>query len=185
MPAGAPGRSGGRKEQPILVSSYGAGAAELHLDSAAESGLLVVNTSGVAIARLNFVGSAASGVPTKAGIMIWSNGLAAPRLAETILVSDVNVSGFSEGIVVGSDACGGFEGVTLTGVRVFDNLLSGVSSYGPFTNACFSHANFLLEDVLAVNNSGLHDKTDGHSGSGWQQQQKQQQKKEEKKERKI
>jgi hypothetical protein len=150
---------GGSSSDPVVVGSYGSGKATL--DSGTGIGLWALNTTGLTIKDLNFVGTPGS-TATQDGIRIENYTGGGVRSGFT--VTGCSVSGYAEhGIDFGSDAANeGLNDVSITDNNVFDNIEAGIQSWSVTTE---SNTNVLIASNLVHNNYG--DGTNPHStGNG-------------------
>jgi peptidoglycan hydrolase-like protein with peptidoglycan-binding domain len=137
----------GTAANPIVFSSYGSGRATIN--AGAGRGFDLYNTAGVKIDSLNFVGSGASN--TNSGLFFYAD-LAGNVKLDTILVSNVDVSGFYEGVTLGAwNGTTGFKNVRLTNVVSHDNVTGGMSTYGFAQN---SHQSVYIGYSKFYNNPG-------------------------------
>jgi hypothetical protein len=91
-------RDAGDAARPIRIGSYGKGRATIVTSST--SGIAVYDTAGVEISDLTVTGTSARPA-SGAGINVYSNLHRNQRL-DLISISQVNVSGFANGIAVGA-----------------------------------------------------------------------------------
>jgi hypothetical protein len=118
----------GSAGNPIVVSSYGGGAATILPD--AGTGLYAYNTAGFSIMNINFTGSGAD-ANTNSGIMFYTDLSGGVKL-NTIIINNVTVTGFGQaGVKIGSwNGATGFQNVKLTYIVTHDNGDAGIQSFG-------------------------------------------------------
>ena len=154
----------GNAKAPVLVSSYGKGRATI---VSATNGIMVFDTSGVAIRDLVITGNRA-GSASKAGIQMYSDRTSG-RLGH-VFVSKVDISGFGFGIAIGATHDGaGFRNVRVASSALHSNLNAGLVSYGPdFDPAApgYAHQGIYLSHVRAFHNLGDPANTVRNTGSG-------------------
>ncbi len=154
---------GGNPRKPVRVSSYGTGRATI---ATSTSGIVVFNTSGIAIRNLVLVGHNAMRSGTS-GIAAYSSRTSG-RLRH-VYVSHVNISRFGSGISLGAAHDGaGFSNVRVTNSALHGNLDAGFASYGPDFNPAapaYAHQGIYLAHVRAFRNLG-DPATSHNTGSG-------------------
>jgi Right handed beta helix region len=154
----------GRADAPVVVGSYGAGRAVIRAGGAAA--VSIVNTAGVEIHDLVLAGD-----PTAArtsGIVIFADLPGRPRYPH-ITVTDVDVSGFRNGIEVGGAHGAGFRDVRISRSVVHDNVESGLLIYGPpfdEKNPAYAHEHVVISEVTAHHNLGDRANVTRNTGSG-------------------
>jgi hypothetical protein len=155
----------GDPAKPVFVASYGQGPAVIA--APAGSGIIVYDTAGIQVSNLTVTGQASP--PQGAGINLY-NDLAGNIKLDHVYVSDVDVSGFENGVAIGGgQGTSGFSHVRVSDSAVHDNLANGLISYGPaFDPAApgYAHAQLTVSRVAAYNNLGDPAQTAGNSGSG-------------------
>lgn len=154
--AGDPGR-------PVEIGSYGAGRALLR--AVDRSALTIHNTAGVVIGDLRVVGGPES--ESVDGIAVYSDLPDGSRLA-SVTVENVEVSGFKNGMSIGTGVAQGFEDVVIGNSSFHDNRLAGLVTYGPDFDAgdpVYANRNVTVSGVEAYDNTGDPD-TAENSGSG-------------------
>jgi hypothetical protein len=159
-------RDGGDPGKPIQISSYGKGRATI--TASAGSGIVIKDTGGVDISGLSVTGPGTSGQDGD-GINVFSD-LTGNRKLDHISIANVDVSGFANGIAIGSlDGKTGFRGVWVRSSVLHDNLDTGLLIYGPaFRASAPSYANqdVHISHVVASHNPGNPHITAYSSGSG-------------------
>lgn len=153
-------RSQGTAERPIIIGSYGRGAATI--TSGSSYGFYAHNAAGIELHRLNFVGAGRLS-NTHSGILFYLDSTAAHL--QHLVLDSVDVSGYqAAGISIGSwQGNSGYSDVRLTNCRSHENGESGISSYAQELGA---HHNWYLGHCAAYNNSGRADITNTHTGNG-------------------
>jgi len=153
-------RSQGTAEQPIIISSYGTGAATIN--SGLSYGFYAYNTAGIELRRLNFVGAGRLS-NTNSGIIFYID-LTAAHLQHLVLDS-IDVSGYQKsGIYVGSwQGTSGYSDVRLTNCQSHENGESGIET---FSQELSAHHNWYIGHCTTFNNSGRADVTRTHTGNG-------------------
>ncbi|MDQ3035321.1 MAG: right-handed parallel beta-helix repeat-containing protein [Myxococcota bacterium] len=155
----------GTPAAPIVVSAFGEGRATLRAGDA--RGVVLYNTAGIELSRLDVVGS---GRETNAedGIVAFVD-LPGDVKLEHLIIDDVDVSGFGKsGIVIGADnGNSGFRHVRITRARAHDNAVSGITVYGAWSETPTGYA---MADVY-IGHCVVHDNTgiaglSHHTGSG-------------------
>ena len=156
--AGDPGR-------PVRVGSYGRGHATI---VATGSGIGIKDTAGIDIRGLSIIGPSAAG-QTGAGINVYNDRTAGRKL-DHISISDVNISGFANGIAIGSaDGSAGFRDVNVANSVLHDNLDAGMVTYGPpfqASSPTYANQGLHITSVSAYRNRGNRRITAYSSGSG-------------------
>jgi hypothetical protein len=146
-------RDAGDAHNPIQVGSYGKGRATI---IASGSGIGIKDTAGIDIRNLSITGPASAG-QTGAGINIYDD-LTSARKLDHISIAEVGISGFANGIALGSaNDSAGFRDVSVTNSALHDNLDAGMVTYGPpFRTASPSYANedLHITNVAAYRNRG-------------------------------
>jgi hypothetical protein len=158
-------RDAGRASAPVMIGSYGGGVATIY--SPAGAGISVHDTGGVDIQDLNLVGNPRPG--DGAGINVYSDLPAGHRL-DHIVIDNVNVTGFLNGITVGGlkDAAG-FSDVAITNATLHANVEAGLLTFGPTFDArspSYANQDVVVSHVVASRNLGdPHNKTQ-NTGNG-------------------
>jgi len=156
----------GNPSDPVTIGSFGHGAATIFNSSG--SGIYVYDTAGVDIQDLNVSGrpSPSSGSD---GITVYSDLPAGHRLAH-VVIDDVDVSGFANGIAVGAaNQRAGFDAVVISDSYLDDNVDNGLITFGPsFDPRSPSYANQDVQvcDVTASQNYGDPLDKANNSGNG-------------------
>jgi hypothetical protein len=158
------GADAGSAAQPVIVGSYGTGRATI---VGARSGIVVFDTGGVDIHDLAIAGRGVKRAGG-AGINLFSDRQGHRRFSH-VLITDVNVSGFTYGIVIGAVGLAGFRGVAIADSQVHGNLDAGLASFGPRFNPAapaYAHAGISITRVVASHNAGDPRQTRDSTGSG-------------------
>lgn len=156
----------GDPARPLVVGSYGHGRAVI--ESGADAAVAVVDTAGVEITDLVALGAAPvqSG---SAGIRFFSDLPEDRRLVHAV-VERVEVSGFANGIEIGSARAGtGFRDVRIADSVVHDNRDAGLTVYGPPFDAAtpaFAHEAVTVSGVTAHGNAGDAANLTRNTGNG-------------------
>jgi len=154
----------GDASNPVLVSSYGKGRAEI---VSSTNGIAVVDTRGVNIANLKIIGNHARNA-ANAGIQMYSS--RTKGMLRHVYVSKVDIRGFGYGIAIGATNDGaGFRNVHVTYSSLHNNLDGGLVTYGPDFNPAvpgYAHAAIYLSHVRAFRNFGDPKNTTHNTGSG-------------------
>ncbi len=156
---------GGNASLPVRIGSYGRGQATIVTPSG--SGIVIYDTAGIDISNLVVVGrhSPANGE----GINLY-NDLPGNRKLVHVAIDHVNVSGFADGIAIGSGmGSSGFRNVWVSNAALHSNLDNGFLSYGPPFNSvspAYAHSNIYLSHVSAYRNYGDPAVRNSNSGSG-------------------
>ncbi|HEY7568625.1 MAG TPA: right-handed parallel beta-helix repeat-containing protein [Gemmatimonadaceae bacterium] len=145
---------------PIVLSSYGTGRATINAGTS--DGILLYNTSGFEIRRINFVGSGRT-TNRGSGVTVYADlplGVKLPYLR----IDSIDAGGFGQyGISIGTwNSSTGFSDVRVTNSSAHDNGQGGVTSYAQ--NA-YANQNFYIGHVTAYNNTGVAGQST-NSGSG-------------------
>lgn len=156
----------GTAANPIRISSYGTGRATISVP-ATRDGFFAYNFAGFSISNLNFEGPGAT-LTSKQGIIFYAD-LAGDVKLPFIRIDQVNVSGFKNGILIGSwNGATGYDDVRITNTTAHDNLEAGIFVYGyPLSPSApvYAHRNVYVGYSRAYNNFG--DPNAGNpSGSG-------------------
>lgn len=144
-------RDAGDATRPVWIGSYGIGRATIAADGG--PGVLVQDTGGVRVGDLVIVGT---GTGAADGVTVYTD---RPGVRpSTILVEDLEVSGFRNGVSIGAtrpDA--GYHGVQVRRVIARDNRESGVATYGPPFDAAapvYVNTDIAVSEVVAFGNAG-------------------------------
>jgi hypothetical protein len=126
-----PGQAG-QEGNPVTVGSYGGGRAVIQATTT--PAVSVYDTAGVTITDLVLIGPGAdtgAGASSASGIDIY-NDLPGNRTLGGISVSNVDVSGFRNGIFVGGgNGASGFADIRISDSKLHANRDNGLVSYGP------------------------------------------------------
>ncbi|GGT25342.1 hypothetical protein GCM10010271_31120 [Streptomyces kurssanovii] len=157
----------GRADEPVVVGSYGGGRATIVADNT--PGISIHNTAGVEIRDLAIVGGHGA-YAGQGGIHVYSDRPDDKELRR-ISVADVEVSGFSIGIQIGSASLStGFRDVRIEDSVTRNNKDIGLLTYGPASPeeapVGYSHENVVVSEVQAHHNAGDPDADDRHTGNG-------------------
>lgn len=150
---------------PVVIGSYGSGRATI--TGSGNSGIFVYNTAGVEIRDLVVVGDSKA-YRSKGGISFYGDRPA--RALAGITVTGVDVSGFRNGVEIGSaTAPGGFRTVRVSASLLHDNMEAGLATYGPAFQAqapAYAHEGVTVDGVRAYRNVGDPSNTVRNTGSG-------------------
>jgi hypothetical protein len=157
-------RDAGDAARPVRIGSYGKGRPTIVTSSA--SGIGIFDTAGVEISGLTVTGTSARPA-SGAGINVYSDLHRKQRL-DLISISQVDVSGFANGISVGAaNGSTGFRDVRISDSILHGNLDAGLQTYGTnFESGAPVYANedVNVSRVVAFQNPG--DPADHASSSG-------------------
>ncbi|HLL22034.1 MAG TPA: right-handed parallel beta-helix repeat-containing protein [Kofleriaceae bacterium] len=138
---------------PIVIGSYGTGRATISVVSNNHAGFYAYNVAGLDIENLIFTGPGAS-VSNAGGIAFYADVAGNVKL-DRIKINNVEASGFSFGITIGSwNGATGYKNVSITNSLVHDNAKAGLTTYA-FTNVTNAHENVHVDNVDAYNQTGL------------------------------
>ncbi|MEV5974998.1 right-handed parallel beta-helix repeat-containing protein [Streptomyces sp. NPDC051921] len=157
----------GSEKKPVVIESYGVGRATIA--PRGTSGITVRNTAGVDIRDIALVGDRRS---RREGVGIaLRNSLPGARRLDHVRITNVEASGFQNGISVGAEdeAEAGYHDVRITDVSVHDNLETGLVVYGPDFRAehpVYAHTGLRVEGVRAYANAGDPESDERNTGSG-------------------
>jgi hypothetical protein len=158
-------RDAGDGADPVQVGSYGGGRATITSNG---SGIGIRDTAGINIRDLSIIGPSSAG-QEGAGINIY-NDLAPGRELDHISISGVSISGFANGIAMGSESrSAGFRDVSIADSALHDNLDAGLVTYGPPFRAgspAYANQDLHITRVTAYRNRGNRRITAYSSGSG-------------------
>jgi hypothetical protein len=161
--------SAGTSASPITITSYGTGTATISATSGAYA-LSVKDAGGYSINNINFVGLGGASATSQDGIY-FDNDLATNQKMDSVTISNVNVSGFSDcGILIGSETgTAGFSNFSITHSVLHDNGNGGIESYAsyntPATAVNNAHTNVYVGYNQVYNNLGFAG-TSSNSGNG-------------------
>jgi hypothetical protein len=157
----------GSGSRPVSIGSYGRGRATI--TTAVGSGIAIYDTAGVDIRDLTLSGLPGSARQTGSGINVYSN-LQGRRELHHVVIDHVTVSGFANGISVGSvHDTAGFYGLWVDNSLLRGNLDAGLLTYGPsYKPAAPGYAvqDVRISHVTAENNAGNPLITRYSSGNG-------------------
>ena len=154
--------SSGTSTNPIIVTSYGSSRATIAGGSG--YGMSVYNSAGFYVTNINFVGSSGN---TKSGIQFYVD-LSGNVKLDTVFINQVDVSGFTYGIVIGAwNKLTGYKNVSITASRVHDNTKDGINIYGYTSSTLVGYPlqNIYIGHTTAFNNQGVAGATQA-TGSG-------------------
>jgi hypothetical protein len=162
----------------LTVSSYAAGGLEpvtasatLNIDASSQYGFAFFNVGMVQISNIVLISSVNPFDAAYEALYFYSADQGQKQLYRSIRVSNFTAAGFNAGVTFDAESCFGFEDVILSRVYVLNNLETGISSYGYYNYYldvpnCYSHANFIIDNCTAFNNTGNPKVTDSNTGSG-------------------
>jgi hypothetical protein len=160
-------REAGRADKPVVITSYGPGG-RATIRSGEIEGLRVVETAGVAVTNLNFVGGGWTGDGTTAegssGIYIHAG--SANKVLSSVHIRNVDVRNYArEGVtIIASGSGSSISDVKIERSAFHDNLWGGINITGNSGNLN-ANKNYLIDHVKAYNNRGMM--TDGFvTGNG-------------------
>ncbi|MGW4164921.1 right-handed parallel beta-helix repeat-containing protein [Streptomyces sp. NPDC004788] len=157
----------GSATEPVVIESYGAGRATIA--PRGTSGITVHNTAGVEVRNIALVGDRKA---RREGVGVaLRNTLPGTRRLSHVRITNVEASGFQNGISVGAEeeAVAGFGDVRISDVSVHDNLETGLVVYGPAFRAghpAYAHSGLRIEGVKAYANTGDPESDQRNTGSG-------------------
>ncbi|MBF9238805.1 T9SS type A sorting domain-containing protein [Hymenobacter sp. BT683] len=145
---------------PIVLSSYGVGAATIA--SGNGFGFYGENNAGIELRRLNFVGSGRS-ANTSSGVIFYLT--TANTHLQHVRLDSLDVSGYrNAGISIGSwNGTSGYTDVRITNCFSHANGEAGISSY---SQSLAAHHNWYVGNCKAFDNTGRADITTTHTGNG-------------------
>jgi len=145
----------GSAAAPIKLGSYGTGQATI--TNSTQPAIFALNTAGLSISNLNLVGRYNAFAPSNLigmpdGIAFYNNLINNVKL-QYVKIDNVSVRNFNRGIAIGGgNAAAGYKDVSITNVKAYDNLSSGVITYAATPNA---NQNVYVAKVQAWNNTGV------------------------------
>ncbi|WP_301927725.1 right-handed parallel beta-helix repeat-containing protein [Ferruginibacter sp.] len=143
--------SHGKKDMPIVITSYGEGRAVLY--GGKSSAIQIKNTRFVTIQNLELKGVGRKNGNTSDGLLISNS--------DNIIVTDLDVSGFrNAGVSVYTSSF-----VHITKVEAHENGFAGIAVSGVYQNKA-SCTNIYIGYCNAFNNPGSPVILDNHSGNG-------------------
>ncbi len=155
---------GGTRDQPVVVGSYGNGAAIL--DAGSGTGILVRETPWVTVSDLEIT---ASGTNDGDGIRFDRIRTTGQRV-EGASVLRCRIHGFAwHGVMVdASQRDHGYTGVWIADTWAVSNRYAGIQVYGgnPAGRTHHPHSNITIENCVAAFNPGDPEQLGHHSGSG-------------------
>jgi hypothetical protein len=154
----------GNARSPVVIGSYGTGRATI--TGNAGPGVYVHNTGGVEVRDLIVTGNTAA-YGTAGGIVFYNDRPAGNALPGAV-ISDVDVSGFNNGIEIGGTLTG-FREVTVTRAVVHGNREAGLVTYGPAVGPGipkYANQNVSVSSVEAFQNAGDATNAVRNTGSG-------------------
>jgi hypothetical protein len=147
---------------PVVIGSYGEGRATI--TGQAGPAVYVHNTAGVEVRDLVVAGDAEA-YDGAGGIAFYNDGETG---LQGVMISDVDVSGFSNGIEIGGLRTG-FRDVAIIRAVVRDNKEAGLVTYGPDYRQDapeYAHQNVSVSEVEAFRNAGDASNPVCNTGSG-------------------
>ena len=122
-------REAGRADKVVIFSSYGTGG-RATIRSGALEGLRVVETAGVAVTNLNFVGGGTNGQNDTSGIYIHAG--SANKILSSVHIRNVDVKNYGrEGVtIIASGAGSSISDVKIERSAFHDNLWGGITIVG-------------------------------------------------------
>jgi hypothetical protein len=158
-------REAGRADKPVIISSYGPnGQGRATIRSGALEGVRVVETAGIAITNLNFIGGGTHGENNTSGIYIHAG--SSNNILSSVHIRNVDVKNYGrEGLtIIASGKGSSISDVKIERSAFHDNLWGGIDVIGNEGNRSASK-NYLIDHVRAYNNRGMQ--TDGFvTGNG-------------------
>lgn len=155
----------GTAAAPIVIGTYGSGPATLF--SPSSNGISVHDTGGVNIENIDLIGTPGPGDGN--GINVY-NDLPAGHRLNHIDISNVNVTGFMNGIAVsGRNARAGFANVRIANSSLHGNIDAGLATFGPPFNPhtpTYANANVSVSHVVTSENLGNPRNKKENTGSG-------------------
>jgi hypothetical protein len=158
-------RDAGNAARPVVIGSYGSGVATI---ASKGSAIDVYDTAGIDIGDLNLIGRPSSGAAA-VGLTVY-NDLPAGRRLNHVVVRNITVVGFANGVAFGGKNSGaGFGDVTVSNCVLDGNVNDGLITYGPEFNP--GHPTYANQDVdvshvIAARNSGDPHSAVGNTGNG-------------------
>jgi hypothetical protein len=143
----------GTATNPIIVSSYGAGRAEI--SAGGQTGLSALNSAGIEVKRLRFTGDGTYPVG-QVGIFFYTTLTSGQRL-QHVRIDECEVSGFQTGIKVAADknSNAGFEDVAITRCSSHGNQNVGIAMSGWVgSEHSRAHRNLYIADCVTYDNPG-------------------------------
>lgn len=132
------------------------------------SGIAIFDTAGIDIENLAIAGTAKA-FRNGDGIVLYSD-LSRNRKLDHIVITRVDISGFSNGISMGGGkGSTGFRDVTISYSQLHANLDAGLTTYGPVFDArspAYVNENVSVSHVQAFRNRGDRSFTAHNTGSG-------------------
>ncbi|MEZ0392121.1 MAG: right-handed parallel beta-helix repeat-containing protein [Pseudobdellovibrionaceae bacterium] len=139
----------GSASNPILISSYGTGRATISAGTL--DGITATNTAGIKIYNLRLIGAGID-INKQEGISFYADLDGDVRL-DTIIIDQVEVSGFQNGILISSwNGLSGFKNITISNVSVHDNTHSGITT---FAESIGGIENIHVTNCKAYNHPGI------------------------------
>ena len=143
----------GNAARPVVIGSYGSGVATI---ASTSSAIYVHDTAGIDIGDLNLIGQPSSGAPA-AGLNAY-NDLPAGRRLNHVVVRNITVIGFADGVAFGGENSGaGFGDVTVSNCVLDGNVNDGLITYGPGFNPgqpTYANQDVDVSHVIAAWNDG-------------------------------
>ncbi len=158
-------RDAGNAVRPVVIGSYGSGVATIAARAAA---IYAHDTAGFDIDDLNLIGQPSSGAAA-AGLDVY-NDLPAGRRLNHVVVRNITVGGFANGVAFGGKNSGaGFGDVTVSNCVLDGNVNNGLIMYGPeFSPGHPTYANQDVDvsHVIAARNNGDPHSAVENTGNG-------------------
>ncbi|MBL7110771.1 MAG: right-handed parallel beta-helix repeat-containing protein [Bacteroidales bacterium] len=155
----------GTPDNPVTVTSFGEGRATI--SSGSETGLLAVNTSGMVVEELNFIGAGVIDGENFSGIHFYTD-LDTVK-PEFIRINNVEVSGYRwDGISIQGErkkGSSGYRDVRITHAVVRDGGDKGIAIGGTMPEGDWGHKDIYIGNCKVYNIRGISGKS-GHSGNG-------------------
>ncbi|WP_375419407.1 right-handed parallel beta-helix repeat-containing protein [uncultured Hymenobacter sp.] len=155
-----PGSSRGTPAAPIVISSYGTGAATIA--SGSSYGFYGYNTAGIELRRLRFVGAGRLSNVSE-GVFFYLD--AAQTTLRHLRLDSLDVSGYrGAGICIGSsNGTSGYADVRITNSQAHANGEAGISSWA---DELAAHHDWYVGNCRVYDNAGRADVTNIHTGNG-------------------
>lgn len=155
----------GSASHPVLIGSYGRGRATIV--ERKSNAISINNTAGVVIQDLSIVGRGQA-FTYGLGIGAYSSMTGTSRL-DGLVIQDVSISGFVDGISIGGTGPAGFANVLVSDSRLSGNLDNGLMTWGPAFDPAkqnYANENVRVQHVTATGNRGDPHLLAHNTGSG-------------------
>ncbi|MFP8952150.1 right-handed parallel beta-helix repeat-containing protein [Natrialbaceae archaeon A-arb3/5] len=149
----------GTADEPITFTSYGGGRATINVSSG--NGFKGHNARGVVITDLDFVGPGPESADSSGICFVASDEKSDASSTEHIVIDEVGVGGFTDGISFVGTETHGYDNVTVRHAEVYNNV-NGITFRGKTRE---THQNVTVERCHVHHNPGRDD-SDTHTGSG-------------------